>query len=201
MEAFAPSIIAFYLIAAVVLALAVLAVTSVNLIRAALALAFCFFAVAGFFWLLGSPFLAVLQLVINAGAIPIVTIFIVMMTQSRVSYLRSPWVAVSALLVAVPLALVALVLFPQPTAGVAVVTPLSVEELGAELLSQRGDEVTLSSGEDLTVQGGTLLAFEMTALVLLVAFVGTIILAKRDDLTLRSKHEAAQIEEPVHADP
>ncbi len=179
-------IVAFYILSALIVGLAVLAVTANNLVRAALALAFSFFSVAGIFWLLGSPFLAVLQLVINAGAIPIVTIFIVMMTQSRVSRLRSPLAAVWALLVAVPFAVGVLLFLPSATVGTPLV-PLEVEHLGVELLSERGRVVTLSDGGIVTVQSGAILAFEATALVLLVALVGAILLARREDRAVRSR--------------
>ena len=179
-------IVAFYILSALIVGLAVLAVTASNLVRAALALAFSFFSVAGIFWLLGSPFLAVLQLVINAGAIPIVTIFIVMMTQSRVSRLKSPLSAVWALLVAVPFTVGVLLFLPPATVGTPLV-PLGVERLGVELLSERGRVVTLSDGGIVTVQGGAILAFEATALVLLVALVGAVLLARREDATVRSR--------------
>lgn len=184
LASFSPSLVAFYLVSALVLGLAVLAVTSANLVRAALALAFSFFAVAGIFWLLGSPFLAVLQLVINGGAIPIVTIFIVMMTHSRSSRLHTPVVAMRALVVVAPLALVVLAV-----AGRAVTplqpTPLGVERLGVELLRVPGDEVLLSTGETVTVQGGTIMPFEVVSVVLLAALVGAVILARRTDTTVR----------------
>ena len=73
----------FYLIALGVLSAAIYSVTSTKLLNAALALALSFFAVGGLFFMLGAPFLGVLQVLINAGAIPIVTVFIIFMTQSR----------------------------------------------------------------------------------------------------------------------
>jgi NADH-quinone oxidoreductase subunit J len=198
-EPFSPSVVAFYLVSALVLGLAILAVTSANLVRAALALAFSFFSVAGIFWLLGSPFLAVLQLVINAGAIPIVTIFIVMMTHSRRSALRTPVSALLALVLVVPLVAVLFAfvaplpaISPQPFA-------LGVERLGVELLRVRGQEVTLSTGETMVVEAGTLIPFEVVSVILLVALVGAIILARRAETTLRVEEEAAEEKEEVAA--
>ncbi len=167
----------FYIISAVIIAFAILVVTTANLVRSALALAFCFFAIAGIFWILGSPFLAVLQLVVNVGAIPIVTIFIVMMTRSNNSKTKLStvlWVMPITIL----LALVALNLFLSPENIKIQATPLSTEQLGIELLSVRGKEVTLKSGELFMVRGGSVVVFEVTAILLLVTFVGTIILAK-----------------------
>lgn len=185
-EAFSPSLVAFYLVSALVLGFAVLAVTAANLVRAALALAFSFFSVAGIFWLLGSPFLAVLQLVINAGAIPIVTIFIVMMTQSRTSRLRTPVTALGALFLVLPLAAV-LLAFALPLRAPAQPVALGVERLGVELLRLPGQTVRLSTGEVMVVQGGTLVPFEVASVILLVALVGAIILARRSETTLRAR--------------
>ena len=178
------SSLAFYMISAVVIAFAILAVITANLVRAALALAFCFFAIAGIFWILGSPFIAVLQLVVNAGAIPIVTIFIVMMTRSDYSktiFSRILW----TIPIVITLTLVALSTFLSINTINTRVTPLSVEELGVELLSVRGKEVELRAGEVLIVQGGSVVVFEITAIVLLVSLVGSIILAKAPNQTLK----------------
>ncbi|MBS3965711.1 MAG: NADH-quinone oxidoreductase subunit J [Truepera sp.] len=185
MEPFSPSPVAFYLIALTAVAMAVLAVTSSNLVRASLALAFCLFSLAGIFWLLGSPFMAALQLLINAGAIPITTIFMVLMTHSRFSRLRSPLSAIVGLLVALPLLGASFLLVSRAT-GAAQPTPLGLERLGVELLSQRGATHTLSTGETMVVQGGTIVAFQVAAVILLVALVGAIIIAFRPgETTLR----------------
>jgi NADH-quinone oxidoreductase subunit J len=185
MEPFSPSPVAFYLIALTAVAMAVLAVTSSNLVRASLALACCLFSLAGIFWLLGSPFMAALQLLINAGAIPITTIFMVLMTHSRFSRLRSPLSAIAGLLVALPLLGASFLLVSRATGG-AQPTPLGLERLGVELLSQRGATHTLSTGETIVVQGGTIVAFQVAAVILLVALVGAIIIAFRPgETTLR----------------
>ncbi|MEZ4629259.1 MAG: NADH-quinone oxidoreductase subunit J [Deinococcales bacterium] len=184
------SLVAFYILAGLIVFLAVLAVSVGNLVRAALALAFCFFAVAGLFWVLGSPFVAVLQLVVNVGAIPIVTIFIVMMTRSR--HARHQ---LYPLLFSIPVALLSFFslrgLFQglDQTEGV---KAISTEHLGIELLSIRGRSVEASTGE-FVVNAGTIVAFEVTALVLLVAFVGAIILAQRDGFESQAQPEVERV--------
>ncbi len=190
-----PSLAAFYLIGTIAVGFAVVAVTSVNLVRAALALVFSFFTLAGIFWLLGSPFVAVQQLVVNAGAIPIVTIFIVMMTRSRSETGGNVIVPLSAALLAVPAGLALLWLLSGPVGQADSITPISTERIGAELLSQRGAELELSTGP-LSVETGSLIAFEATAVVLLVAFVGAIILARRESSLLKAPPEAQE----QHAD-
>jgi len=179
------ALIVFYILSALIITFALAAVLFPNLVRAALALAFCFFAVAGLFWLLGSPFLAVLQLVVNVGAIPIVTIFIVMMTRSR--YARAK---LSTLWWSLPVAGVGLLTLRFLLGNSSASSSshyLTTERLGIELLSIRGREVEASSGA-FSVTTGTILAFEVTALVLLVAFVGAIILAQREDMNEVAEH-------------
>lgn len=183
------ALVAFYILSSLIIVFALISVLASNLVRAALALAFSFFMISGIFWVLGSPFVAVLQLVVNAGAIPIVTIFIVMMTRSRYSRATIPktmW----ALVLCIPLALAALNFLPNAATGslsnsqTNQITPLSIERLGIELLSIRGRTVTqhtgANDGEAYTTIAGSILAFEATALVLLVAFIGAIILAKHE---------------------
>ena len=187
---------AFYIISTVAIGFAVVAVTASILVRAALSLAFCFFTLAGVFWILGSPFVAVQQLVVNAGAIPIVTIFIVMMTRSRSEPMKKMTIPIIALAVAIPMLIAALSFIPSSIGQLSTTTPVTTERLGAELLSQRGAELELSTGS-LSIQGGTILAFEATAVVLLVAFVGAIILARREGTSVRPESEE---KEAVNAD-
>ena len=69
----------FYILAAIVLAATVLAVTSRNIMHAIIYVVVSFFAMAPIFYLLGAPFLALLEIIIYAGAIMVLFIFVVMM--------------------------------------------------------------------------------------------------------------------------
>lgn len=173
----------FYLISLGVLGTAIYAVSSPKLINAALSLALAFFGIGGLYALLGSPFLAVLQVLVNAGAIPIVTIFIIMMTQSRLSRVRTPSVAYYAV-AAAALVLVAVRTVPQVAAhasatgrNLASVTPVSTFSFGERLLSS-----PQTNG-----QSGTLLAFEVASVILLVAMVGAIVLARRQGEVIKGE--------------
>jgi NADH-quinone oxidoreductase subunit J len=69
----------FYLLAAVILAATAIAVTRRNMVHAILYLVISFFGSAMLFYLLGAPFLAALEIIIYAGAIMILFLFIIMM--------------------------------------------------------------------------------------------------------------------------
>ena len=69
----------FYLVAALILATTVLAITRRNLVHAVVYLIFSFFCTAMLFYLLGAPLLAALEVIIYAGAIMVLFLFIIMM--------------------------------------------------------------------------------------------------------------------------
>ena len=163
----------FYLVALGILSTAIYAVASPKLLNAAVSLALSFFAIGGLYFMLGNGFLGMLQILINAGAIPIVTVFIIMMTQSRRIRLRSNLNVVAALLAIVVLA-GSLWSFWNRYQGSAAtqgkqITPTPTSELGVKLLSA----------------DGTLLAFELASVLLLLAMVGAIVLTKRDGETIK----------------
>ncbi len=72
--------IIFYLFAAITVVSAFFVVTTRNIVHSAFYLLFTFFGVAGLYVLLGSDFLAIVQLVIYVGGILILLIFGVMLT-------------------------------------------------------------------------------------------------------------------------
>ena len=73
--------IAFYTVAAAILAFAVLVITARNTVHSVLFLVANFLFVAGLYVLLGAQFLAVIQVVVYVGAIAILVIFAVMLTR------------------------------------------------------------------------------------------------------------------------
>ncbi len=73
----------FYVLAVTVVTTTALAVTRRNLMHAIVFLVFSFFSTALLLYLLGAPFLAMLEVVIYAGAIMVLFLFIVMMLEIR----------------------------------------------------------------------------------------------------------------------
>jgi NADH-quinone oxidoreductase subunit J len=72
----------FYLLAGVILAATGMAVTRRNLVHAVIYLVVSFFGSAMLFYLLGAPLLAALEVIIYAGAIMVLFLFIIMMLRS-----------------------------------------------------------------------------------------------------------------------
>ena len=177
------SALGFYLVSLVVIVAAISAVTSRQLLNAALSLALSFFAIGGLYALIGTPFLFIMQILINAGAIPIVTVFIIMMTQSRQVTLWRPsllyYFAVLVAFVVVAVRYVGQIGTFQAAVGPspATINPVSSAQIG---------QTMLSSPETLG-RAGTLLAFEAASVILLVAMIGAIVLARREGETIKGE--------------
>jgi NADH-quinone oxidoreductase subunit J len=77
--------IIFYVLAVIILAATLLAVTRRNVMHAIVYLVVSFFAMAPLFYLLGAPLLALLEIIIYAGAIMVLFLFIVMMLKIGVT--------------------------------------------------------------------------------------------------------------------
>lgn len=154
----------FFVMAAVALAGALIAVGARNIIRAALGLILSFMGVAGLYFVLEAEFVAVVQILVYVGAISILVLFAVMLTRGLMrrdlSAQNSQWIA--AAVVAVVL-FVALVLVAIGTNWKVVETQVAgdlIPKLGAELMTTY------------------LLPFEAVSLLLLAALVGAIVIAR-----------------------
>ncbi|HXR80916.1 MAG TPA: NADH-quinone oxidoreductase subunit J, partial [Saprospiraceae bacterium] len=69
----------FYIASAIAVAATIMVITRHNLIHALLYLVVSFLAIAVVFYLIGAPFIAALEVIIYAGAIVVLIIFVIMM--------------------------------------------------------------------------------------------------------------------------
>ncbi|MBL0939689.1 MAG: NADH-quinone oxidoreductase subunit J [Gemmatimonadaceae bacterium] len=156
----------FYLFALLAIVSALLFVTRKNPVPAALWLVNVMFALAGLYVMLDAPFVGVIQVLVYAGAIMVVFVFVVMLLnlgRNEIGDLRSLGARLGAGFVALSLLANLLVVqrqrFPRLESAPAsdnVVTPVA-----ASLFTDY------------------LVAFELTSIVLLVAVVGAVLLAKK----------------------
>lgn len=162
--------------AGVIALTAALVVALRNPIYSALSLLIMFFHVAGLYVTLHAEFLAAVQVIVYAGAILVLYLFVVMLLNlHRDDRYHTQWRA--AAFVCVPLGIELLVLgmnariMAKPDQAAAA----TGEALAA--LPATGDN-TLAIGEMLF--STYLYPFEIASLILLVAMIGAIILAKRE---------------------
>ena len=162
--------IIFLYFAVVILTSAVLMITRRNPIHSVMFMLLLFFHIAGLFVLLNAEFLAAVQLIVYAGAILILYLFVVMLlnVDREVSSARAnrfwPWLAAFGVLIAGEMfLLIARGTFPRE-AGQAMQFPAGagVKQLGELLYKQY------------------LIPFEIASIILLVGLVGAVMLAKKD---------------------
>lgn len=150
----------------------ILVVALRNPVYSALSLLVMFFHIAGLFITLHAEFLAAVQIIVYCGAILVLYLFVVMLLNVKQDdRYHSQWRI--AAIVCVPLAIEAIVLL----AGAGATDPGN-----RSLQSEPNDPIvadnTLAIGQ--TLFSTYLFPFEVASLVLLVAMIGAIVLAKRD---------------------
>ena len=168
-------VIAFYIFAAIAVVASVLVVGQKNPMHSVMLLITSFGALAGLYVLLDAPFTAVTQIIIYAGAIMVLFLFVVMLLNVPREDPAPP--AVSALL--------------GPT-GIRIGVILSLL-LGAEIvwaLSRIGlgwfpQDPAAASVSSVALIGASLFtrhafAFEATSVLILVAMIGAVVLARRE---------------------
>ena len=150
---------------AVTIAGAVIATSSKRLIRSLTGLVACFMGVAGLYYYLGSPFVAMMQLLIYVGAIAIVIAFGIMLAEPDEPKLATKKSGLSGVLSLV--------------AGAAVAWGLAVAALRADWMRPA---VKLNDGSVREVGMSLLttysMVFELVSVVLLVAILGSLALAR-----------------------
>ncbi|MBA2564848.1 MAG: NADH-quinone oxidoreductase subunit J [Gemmatimonadetes bacterium] len=170
--------VAFYLLAGLAVATSVLVVTGRNPVASLLFLVLSFFCLAGLFVTLEAHFLAAIQILVYAGAILVLFLFVIMLLNLGQGEpgLGLPSVPVLALSALSGLAFVALLVFTVREADIAPITPARIEAV--DLAGQATVGSTEAIGTALFRD--FLLPFEVTSLLLLVAMVGAVVLAKRE---------------------
>lgn len=172
--------IIFYLLALLTLACAVIAVTTRQIFRAAIALLFSLIGIAGIYFWMDYQFIAAVQTVVYAGGIVVLIIFSVFLTQQAGEQqpapgLRRSLFSLIAVFCGFTLVIVQLfrrTSFPEAaTTNGGVTSVPTVNDIGTRMLSVRS--------------GGYALPFELVSILLLAALVGCIVIA------MRSKPEAA----------
>jgi NADH-quinone oxidoreductase subunit J len=164
--------ILFYVFAAVAVTASVLVVGQRSPIYSVVLLIGSFVALAGLYVLLDAPFVAVIQIIIYAGAILVLFLFVVMLLNAGAEA-RAPHRALTA----------------SRWMGIGLAVAL-VAELGWALWRAMGDDLVATGpgGEHVSsvrAIGVALFtdyafAFEVTSLLILVAMVGAVVLAKRN---------------------
>jgi NADH-quinone oxidoreductase subunit J len=157
----------FLLFGGLMLAAALGVVLGRNIIRSGLAMILSFASLAGIYVLLGAPLVAAAQVLIYIGAISVLILFAIMLTQSKsgpaaLVFHHQAWAAAVAAIV-LGVLLVAMVAGAQWPAAEAARIQATTKDIAKLVFSDY------------------LLPFEVVSILLLAAVIGGVFLAKRDD--------------------
>lgn len=173
-------IIIFYILALVAIVSALMVITRPSAVHSAMWLVLTFFAVAGLFILNGAEFIAAVQILVYAGGIMVLFLFVIMLVnlEEVEGFVRSRLRLSSAVVLAGLLV-------------VSVAAALRVADFGSAVplpdggLQTAGMLAPVASAGNLEMVGlelmtTYLLPFELVSVVLLVAVVGAIVLCRRE---------------------
>ncbi len=171
-------ILAFFFLATVIALSAILVVAFRNPVYSVISLLVMFFHIAALFVSLHAEFLAAVQIIVYAGAILVLYLFVVMLLNLKHddSYQRQVWIGVGLGAVAL-----AEIIYLVVTADSGLPRSLSGDPMTAGAAEAAS---TMSQGN--TEMVGRLLytkylfPFEVASLILLVAMIGAILLAKKE---------------------
>ena len=137
-----------------------------NVIHSAVAMMVCFGALAGTYALLGAPIVAAAQVLIYLGAISVLILFAIMLTQAGDANLPAPFqrqAPVAAVIALLIVGLVGWVLVQTDWPNGTVIIPVDLNALAAAIFNDYA------------------LPFEIVAFLLLAAIIGAIYLARRPE--------------------
>jgi NADH-quinone oxidoreductase subunit J len=160
-------LVLFYIAAAVAIVATALSLSRLNAIHALLYLIVSLLAVAVIFYLLGAPFIAALEVIVYAGAIMVLFVFVVMMLNLGPQSLRTerglltPGMWAGPAVLAVALVAEVLVMLARTNASATGTTIVGPKEVG------------------LTLYGPYLIGVELASFLLIAGLVGAYHLGRR----------------------
>jgi NADH-quinone oxidoreductase subunit J len=175
----------FFLLSALTVFAALRVITSRNPVHAALFLVLAFFSTAGIWMLLEAEFLALTLVLVYVGAVMVLFLFVVMMLDINLERLRVgfwKWFPFAAVLAVVLLVEMVMVLGSAQTAGT-----------GAEVAKHAAN---YSNTKELgrLIYTDYVYAFELAAVLLLVAIIAAIALTLRQRAGTKHQEQSDQIQ-------
>lgn len=160
------SVIIFYLLTAMIIGGAIMAVTSLKIFRAAIYLLFSLLGIAGIYFYLHYEFIAAVQIVVYVGGIVVLIIFSIFLTHESGGDMKAPhWKRslFAAIATICGFSLVYMLLTKQEFFPAMPHDAPTVSDIGTQMLS--------------TTEHGYLLPFEVISILLLASMIGAIVIA------------------------
>ena len=166
--------IAFYAFSTVVIAAGLLVTLSRNPVHSVLWLILAFLSAAGLFVLLGAEFVAMLLIIVYVGAVAVLFLFVVMMLDIDFAELKGEMSKYAPLGL-----LVGVVIIMQLVLGVGAWTEAANKAALLQAATPDLVQVENTRALGLLIYDKYLLLFQLSALILLVAMIGAIVLTLR----------------------
>ncbi|MDU1889176.1 MAG: NADH-quinone oxidoreductase subunit J [Dysgonomonas sp.] len=161
--------IIFYILAAITLGTGLLTVLSKNPVHSAVYMIICFFSISGHFLMLNALFLAVVNIIVYAGAIMVLLLFTLMLMNLSEQHEPKKKV-ISRVAATISGCLMAIVLLATLLKATPVIESYKVEGLDYQSVAIIGQ----------TLLDEYLVPFEFAAILLLAAMIGAVLISKKE---------------------
>ena len=152
-------------LATLMLVAGIAVVTMRDIIRCGLAMIVCFLALAGLYVTLGAAMVAAAQVIVYIGAISVLILFAIMLTQDKIGSNRLVFQTQAA---------------PAAVAAIVIAVLVALAAAGTNW-GAVGEAVRIATGDLAKLLfGNYVLAFEAVSVLLLAAVIGGVFLAKRE---------------------
>jgi NADH:ubiquinone oxidoreductase subunit 6 (subunit J) len=172
--------VAFWVIAIVLVGSALAVVLLRNIVHAALFLALVFGAAAGVYILLNAEFIAIVQVLIYAGAVTILMLFAIMLTQGAMTPQGNPFSRQWWLAALICFVLAGGIIYAAGSSQLALGTADASVGLASFSPAATGTVVRLGQLLYSPFNYSYVLPFEIASIVLLVAIMGAIVIAREE---------------------
>ena len=159
----------FWVLSVMALGSALMVVTSRNLVYSVLYLIITFFAISGHYILLNAQFLAIVNLIVYAGAIMVLFLFVIMLMNlnSDVEPQKKKWLKVAGALAGGSLLLV-------------IVAALKDADYKNQIAQTQSGDIGLIKNLGMALFNEYVVPFEISSILFLSAMVGAVVLGKKE---------------------
>jgi len=156
----------FVVFSGTMLLAAILVVTMRDIIRCGLAMMVCFGALAGIYVLVGAPLVAAAQVLVYIGAISVLILFAIMLTETKLAPSKLVFQTQAA---------------PAAVAAIVIAILVSFVALGTDWYASADRARVVTEALARMLFGEYVLPFEVVSVLLLAAVIGGVFIAKRED--------------------
>lgn len=159
----------FYILAAITLGTALMTVLSKNPVHSAVYMIICFFSLAGHFLLINSQFLAIVHIIVYAGAVMVLLLFTLMLMNLNDHHEERKKIAsrIAAILAACLTTFVLLAVLLKASPVIETYKSTGVDYQSVAVIGQ-------------VLLGEYLIPFEFASILLIAAMIGSVLVSKRE---------------------